>query len=650
MTAMKPRRRANPWVRLLLSLMVCATVAVPLAVLLMPAVVRWHTLNHLTSDDATARNRALNYVIQHAGSDATTRRRAIEALATADLPTALQLHTALTRAGVTDDPALREALATQLMRVDDAGFYALHRLMDLAGQWTRERVPDDPWLRWLQLLAAANDPAARLLAVDRLGEGATLATDHRARIILTTLATDPDPGVRMGTLIAAARLSTTVTSTAQVRFFHDLFIEATHDASPDVARRAFILVGLVHPMSGFRVAWDRLDPSVAEAAAWAVMRTNPDQPDAVIRLLNDPLAPPRVRAAAAYALGTSHAASAHQALLTFIAAHHASPPDDLLPVLVRAVLGVRLDLAGPDAGGVLPDTHSYAAGDLPRREPVLLAVTHRLPDLRPAAELDRLLQVDRDPLPGGPLATLAILEAMPADSVTVPPAADLPDLIRLALARVTASPSSDLLAPVFEHPRAAARDLACLAALRLERDELDALIARLIRSYNDDAKTAGAILSGFTGLQTSLLAKRTALEDVWAVKQIMELGLWMQGQPLTDGADGAQRAAALLTRDDLPRTTIMLAMLHRGDLIALDYLLSPTEPPAADLQQLLDQHRWWLVLQPFLADDAPTLWLWADESLISFQIEVLRNWYLLNRPTALRPDHDKLYERAHHAQ
>jgi hypothetical protein len=90
-------------------------------------------------------------------------------------------------------------------------------------------------------------------------------------------------------------------------------------------------------------------------------------------------------------------------------------------------------------------------------------------------------------------------------------------------------------------------------------------------------------------------------------------------------------ASGLLLRPDLPTTTILLAMLANGRTAALDYLLNPAGEEHLPLAQLFDQSRWWYVLRRFLPTDAPPFWVWADADLERFQIDVLRDWYLLNR-------------------
>ncbi len=82
-------------------------------------------------------------------------------------------------------------------------------------------------------------------------------------------------------------------------------------------------------------------------------------------------------------------------------------------------------------------------------------------------------------------------------------------------------------------------------------------------------------------------------------------------------------------------TTVLLAMLHRGGDArrrALDFLFNPRGEPVLDLIELFDRLRWWHVVRRYLpeplAERAP-FWVWADEELEAFQLDVLRDGYLL---------------------
>ena len=135
------------------------------------------------------------------------------------------------------------------------------------------------------------------------------------------------------------------------------------------------------------------------------------------------------------------------------------------------------------------------------------------------------------------------------------------------------------------------------------------------------------MLAGLTGLQAELLRDRANSEDQWHVQTIMRLGLWMQGQEPSFEAE----MPALLTRDDLPATTLLLALLHMDRLGALDRLLAPQREPSVDLVELFDRWRWWVVVEGYLPEDAPPFWVWADPQLQQFQVDVLRDWWLIRR-------------------
>jgi len=248
-------------------------------------------------------------------------------------------------------------------------------------------------------------------------------------------------------------------------------------------------------------------------------------------------------------------------------------------------------------------------------------------------------------VPADSTQPLQQLEAMPIGQQRVAIRADMTDTLRLAAVAVTSDPQPKDLLRVFNSPLPFVRDRACVvAAERFSREQNEALIGSLLSDYSDDAKCSGAILAGLTGLGGELLDRKMQDEDIWSVQQIHKLGLWMQGRL----PQMQRQVALLLTRDDLPTTTILLAMLHKDRTAALDYILSPrTDEPQFSTEalnlpedegdqpvaliKLLIHYRWWHVLKRYLPDDAPPLWLWADDQLQQFQLDILRDWYLVNR-------------------
>jgi hypothetical protein len=246
------------------------------------------------------------------------------------------------------------------------------------------------------------------------------------------------------------------------------------------------------------------------------------------------------------------------------------------------------------------------------------------------------------PPPLDPDNRLMRLERMAVDEADIDITADFNDTQRLAALAVTRDPRVADLRGLFESPFPFVRDWACvIAADRLNGDMCESLAGELLTSFNDHAKRSGAILAGLTGGQRDLLATRTQAEDIWAVQQVMKLGLWMQEQIELD-------PVPLLDHDDVPACTVMLAMLHANRDRALDVILSPRTDEATfsaaslnlpsteagetvSLTQLLVRYRWWPVLRRFLPDVAPPLWLWADPMTQRRQMRLLRDWWLIQR-------------------
>jgi len=202
-------------------------------------------------------------------------------------------------------------------------------------------------------------------------------------------------------------------------------------------------------------------------------------------------------------------------------------------------------------------------------------------------------------------------------------------------------------APAIEHllrsPTAAVRDVGCvLAVQRLDDQQVKDMATRLLMEPALSARRGGVILSGLAGIQprgvpkgrqteVDLLqaAMDEAPDDLGPYVRVAE---WMQGRrPELDGL-----AASLLGRPDLPASTVALALMHREHQNeAMDYLLNPMGEPPLSLDELLVGSRWWLVLRRYLPSQAPSVDLDADPDLQMFQIDVLRDWYLLDR-TRLR--------------
>ncbi|MEE9213121.1 MAG: hypothetical protein V3U29_10760 [Phycisphaeraceae bacterium] len=528
MTATPSKHRR--WILLTATLFVTFTVAMPLSYLVLPHVHRALRLSQLTSTNPHTRQRALQYLIRRASEDDRVVAGAAGQLQAANHDAFIQIFNALTIARVAVDPRVVAAVVDRMNGADEATFVQLAGLLDGIGQWRRATIPQDVWLRWLNLLAADNDFEVRIRAAQHAADLIYLAADSRLVALLRPLFTDHHEDVRYNSLIAAAELAGTLEYNQARQRYESLIFTATRDRVTTIASQAWIILGLLDPVSGFEADWRRSPPEVARAVLWAALKTNPHRPAPAVEALEDQSVDPSTRAVAAYALRMNDRFEPIDALIDTPFDHDATPK---------------------------------SIGDL-----------------------------------------------FAAEQPTV-------------------------------------RDLACIVAADRFSDSRNAdLIASLLHDYNDDAKMSGAILAGLTGLQRELLNKKIEDEDIWAVRQIMRLGRWMQGpgpdQPnsLPFFAEMDRQAPNLLTRGDLPATTILLALLHKRHPAALDFLLNPRGEPAINLVELFDQHRWWPVVQRYLPDDAPPFWVGADPDLQRFQINVLRNWYLVNRHTLWRIEND----------
>lgn len=244
-------------------------------------------------------------------------------------------------------------------------------------------------------------------------------------------------------------------------------------------------------------------------------------------------------------------------------------------------------------------------------------------------------EIDLDDLPE-PLRRLAELELTADASVDGQPALerDTPPLIRLHLVRVHREAEATDLLPVFREEQATLRDVATIVALqRFDRAALKPLARALIASYAEPQRRAGVLLAAMAAPDDDelreMLHVRFDNATGWVSKQHYRLALHLIGE-LEESFD----AATLLLHRDMPRTTVVMAMLHRGDLRGLDWLLAPVGEPGVGsvetLVTLMDLGRYHVVVAHYLPD-APAFDPWAEADQKRAQVEALRDWYLLHR-------------------
>lgn len=171
------------------------------------------------------------------------------------------------------------------------------------------------------------------------------------------------------------------------------------------------------------------------------------------------------------------------------------------------------------------------------------------------------------------------------------------------------------------------RDVGCVLAARdLPIDVQDALIETYLAGDTTQIIT-GALLAGVTGRRNALLADTLEEQTDWAASRGIWVGMWMQGK----GPYGDFTPGSLLARDDLPRSSLIMALLSRPDADAYEALLNPTGEAPDDLIPLLEDYGWWRVLNHYLLEDAPRWVPTDDPALQQYQADLLRDWYLVNR-------------------
>lgn len=668
--------RGSPrYVRPLISLAVVAiltlSAAVPSAYLALPRLRPWWNLRHLASNDAALRDRSLRYLAAHADNDPRVFQRGINALAAADDPTFSMIVSAL----------------------------------DHALTWRRPEVPVEPWLRWVDMLARSDSTDTRVLAANLLADLHPLAGDERVSSIIETLTHDPSPDVRYNALVAATELlgvlgSPDRSAPPNARY-HRIIARLLDDPASAIARQAWIVLGLVQPLTPPHADWGRYAdrPTVAHAMLVARQALEPEDPAHAIAALTAEDAPPAVHAAAAHALALSDAPAARAALEQWLAERSASnpaPADRLTrwrAILALAAIHSRSPTHPPALPQVRAFLRSRSTRELtdPSIQPLILAAIHADPlalmDRQTAAATDLPLAVT------DPLAELAFLEglarlhaqrsasepsAQPPPSTPIHPRPDSHPHLQLAALALSPAIEPARLLPLLTSDLPTVREQALLlAAHRLSPQQAAALCRQLLLDFNDRAKCAGALLAGLTDARPTiqrassdqhsvaadlLLDRHAALRGAYyrPVRLCIELALWMQHRPIDP--DPSALAVGLLGRSDLPTTTVLLVLLHQRRPEAPDYLLTPrgdeialpsplptadpTSPPdPVGLRELLADYRWWNVLAATLpgyttptTDPPPDFWLWADPELQQLQIDTLRTWWLMHRhPTATTP-------------
>jgi hypothetical protein len=620
---------------IMIGLCVVTVLCIPLVVTYGPGLARKYRAGKATSNDPQTRLIGLNYIIRNAPRDKGTRQAAVQLMADSK---------------------------------DDANFTQIMRALDVAGVWNRDTVPAPIYLRWLGMLAKDPNPVNRTAVSQYVGELSDIADDFAVSTLMSLLIADTDDQTRYAALVACADLAHAGKNPAP---YIALIKDRTTDPNKKVAQQAWIMLGCLKAADTLPPDLTKLPDTVAQAAAWALIISQAKgAEEAVQAIILDPKASLTLRTSVVYALHNGTLPSTPEALQRLLSrlqspgnkaaiagepeTFHLAPPNAWL--LWRAVLAFP---GNPQLDPALLSTTSRLVAmqgklgtkDDPAWNMLLSAAYYRnagprMRDLDQSMSVGNKTTVSTDrsssdvitattmQLPS-PMFSLASLEGMfPGALNGARPTSEMPDAFKLALLRASGTIQESDIYPLLSHDAAYIRDQACIIAWQnMPKEAQSNLVAKLLKDYNDNAKMSGGFLAGLTNTQSELLARRARDEDVWAVQQILRLGLFMQapGYPARPYSQDHDNLRALLMRPDLPRSTITLGLLFKHDDGPLEFLFNPKGEPYLPLVEMFDDKRWWHALQPFMPQGMPGFEVWADPGLMAFQIDLMRNWYLVNK-------------------
>ncbi len=608
----------------LIGLCLLTVACIPLVITYGPGLARKYRAGKATSADAQTRLLGLNYIVKNAPRDAGTRQAAV---------------------------ALMEESE------DDANFFQIMRALDAAGVWNRQTVPAPVYLRWLTILSKDINPANRMVVSQYIGELSDIASNPGVIALMSTLMNDTDDQARYSALVACADLAHAGKNPVP---YLALMNERTLDPNAKIAQQAWIMLGSLKEAKTLPENLAKRPDAVVQAAAWAlVVSQAPGAEQAIAGLvLDDAVAFPS-RTGAVYALKAGKHGVTPETLQRLISQLQLpgvkAPATTLNPANAwlywRAVLAFPFNAQNnaamhASARHILSLQSKETIGD-PSWNMLFSAAYHQLaaPEEKAGIVIDHHLKAF-EKLLVNPMFALAYAEGLAPGSLPgARPTSEMPDSIKLAVLRAADAIKPDDIYPLLSHDAAHIRDQACIIAWQqMPKKDQGELVAKLLKDYNDNAKMSGGFLAGLTGTQPELLARRVRDEDVWAVQQILRLGLFMQtpGEPIRPFTQDHDNLRGLLMRPDLPRSTITLGLLFKHDDGPLEFLFNPRGEPYLPLIEMFDDKRWWHALEPVMPNNMPGFEVWADPGLMTFQIDLMRNWYLVNKRNLTWPARESI--------
>jgi len=706
-----PKRRLPILARHAVSLAIVFALAIPVSYFVGQRVHQHLQLSRLKQADREAFEDGLGYVYRHAGTEAGVADRALQTLDAIEpsrasdllatlatsytrankppprtIPTAYRelaerlsprqaigLYDALYQVPKMDTQALGDALVQAIELPADASALDIVALLEHRLLWSESRVPTDSWLTWLTVLASSGDELTQHQAARRLGELPELADDPRVREALTRLADSEHDSVRAMVLNACAGYAKIAEDTTG---YEQVIFELGDDANKVIARRAWLIVGHLNPLSGYAVNWKDADPFVAEAMLWAAVKTNPGNHK------------PAVEAIIKHGMKREGLLALEPATNMYLmkleqdmkAGELVSQAGSLTPDFTaawRAILSVD-PFAGDHEYWVVQlynatknKPYPFNAWTQEQRAQYTqtflnryLAVTYRFNEFFPPENHELSISETA-------LAELAAVEGWALDKFSPNPfrAPRTPFAQLIAAASGIETGSLQELVSRINMEQTAFADLMTIALMH----DQGQTASRWLRSGPTPLKSSAVLATGIIGERPEMITGITAnflrenpdidretlramtdaelaehgLSRVDALTALLEaaeaappsadrsgeakllrLGLWMRGDL---GDDFTPEAEAMLFDDELPTSTVLMALLHKQRPIALEYLFGDLVRPRPDLGELFIGQRFWHVFRRFVDTADLPLWLWGDPEAQAFQLEAMRQWYAVNR-------------------
>jgi hypothetical protein len=657
-------------------------------------------LGKLSSPDQETFERGVGYVITKAGESESVTEQSLQAITTIDPQRAADLLLALAQSHANREdleepkipPSVSNAIAPLMSRLDpmqaiglydglvqvkginpittaqslldtlnpkdDAELLQVVDLLDTRLLWSKHWAPLDLWVRWLGVLTASDSELTQAQTAKRLGHLPEAADDPRIVAALSQLASSRYETVRNIVLHEVAGYAAIAKDPTD---YEQLIFNLGDDENPTIARRAWMTVGHLNPLSGFAVDWKNADPIVAEAMLWAAVKTNPENDRPAI----DALKTEGYEAAGALALNEWRRPQVPVSNADLIFQQNIrEATENELAIAWRSILASK-NYMNAEASVIDP----YGTGSVENEKlvPLYLAGHWVAAALVPNYEAEKRYS--------GPLLT-AYLEGLfehggnsPGIRQTLKPDENWPTFARL-LSAAHGVEGIDLDRLVGELPLDESHllDLFSLALTHAENETID----RFIRSSHPQMVTMAAIASAIKGYHPGLIeGTYTALrknpdldiEQIRAMSEdelaalglrqidalpalleaaedappsanretetkLLKLALWMRGDL---GDSFTPTAEAMLHDKEMPASTVLVALLHKQRPVALEYLLGNLVTPRPDTHKLFIQQRYWHVFRRFVDTSNLTLWLWGDPEAQAFQLEAMRQWYAVNR-------------------